>query len=132
MKISLALGDREGLSRQTAHGCVGTNLALPGIGSLMAGRAVGYVQAALTLAGFGLTVLFGLKFSLWYLANWSSLNSPNADPLETLGEVWREVRWALLGIGLFAIAWLWAMGTNAGILRQARHAEEKAKPPKLT
>jgi hypothetical protein len=97
----------------------------------MAGRAVGYSQAALTAAGFLLTLFFGLKFIVWYLANWSSINGPQADPLETLSSVWREVRWALLGIGLFAIAWLWAMGTNASILRQARCADEKAKPPKL-
>lgn len=131
MKISLALGNRDGLSRQTAHGCVGTNLALPGFGSLMAGRAVGYVQAVLTVAGFVLTLFFGLKFIAWYLANWSSINSPQADPFETMSNVFREVRWAVLGIGLFAVAWLWALGTNAGILRQVRHTEEKARPPKL-
>jgi hypothetical protein len=131
MKISLALGNREELSRQTAHGCVGTNLALPGFGSLMAGRAVGYAQAALTVIGFVLTMAFGLKFIVWYLGNWSSIHSPQADPFVTLSSVLREVRWAVLGIGLFAVAWLWALGTNAGILRQVRHAEEKARPPKL-
>jgi hypothetical protein len=110
---------------------VGTNLALPGFGSLMAGRAVGYAQAALTVVGFGLTLFFGLKFIVWYTANWSSINSPQANPLETMSSVLREVRWALLGIGLFAIAWVWALGTNAGILRQAQRTGEKVKPPKL-
>ena len=131
MKISLALGNREGLSPQTARGCVATNLALPGFGSLIAGRAVGYAQAAFTVVGFGLTLFFGLKFIVWYLANWATINGPQADPMETLTSIWRAVRWALLGIGLFAIAWLWALATNAAILRQARKTGEAAKPPKL-
>ena len=131
MKISLALGSREGMSRQTAQGCVGTNLALPGFGSLMAGRAVGYAQAVLTVVGFVLTLFFGLKFIVWYAANWSSINSQEADPLDTWIRLWQQVRWALLGIGLFALSWIWAVGTSAGILRQARHTEGKAKPPKL-
>jgi len=75
--------------------------------------------------------MFGLKFIVWYLSNWSSLHGPQADPLETMSSVLREVRWALLGMGLFAIAWLWALGTNAAILRQARRTDETAKPPRL-
>ena len=131
MKISLALGKREGLSLQTARGCAGTNLALPGFGSLMAGHVVGYGQAALTVAGFSLTMICGARFVFWCVANWSRLYGPEAEPLETLLSVWLNVRWALAGIGLFAMAWLWALVTNAAILREARKSEETAKPPKL-
>jgi len=131
MKISLALGKREGLTRQTARGCAGTNLALPGFGSLLAGRAEGYAQAALTLAGFAVTVLFGTRFIVWYLTHWSAINDSGADPIETLLTLWRNVRWALAGIGLFAVAWFWGLATNAAILRDARRAEERAKPPRL-
>ena len=130
MKISLALGKREGLSRQTARGCVGTNLALPGFGSLMAGRAVGYAQVVLTAAGFGLTMLFGLKFIAWYLPHWSAINE--ADPVETLSRVWQEVRWALLGIALFVVSCLWSLVTNAAILRSARRDDDAGKPPRLS
>ena len=132
MKISLALGNREALSPQTARGCAATNLALPGFGSLMAGRRVGYIQAALTIVGFALTMLFGVKFILWYLGNWSNLNSSGADPLEMMMRVGHEVRWAALGIALFAVDWLWALTTNASILRPAPKNEDAGKPPKLT
>jgi hypothetical protein len=132
MKISLALGKRDGLSRHTARGCVGTNLALPGFGSLMAGHAVGYAQALLTVAGFGLTMLFGVKFLVWALTHWSALYGPEADPLETMPGLWRQGRWAFLGMGLFALAWLWSLVTNAAILRSARSDDDTRKPPKLS
>ena len=132
MKISLVLGNREALSRQTARGCVATNLAMPGFGSLMAGRAEGYAQVVLTLVGFGLTVLFGLKFIAWYLPHWSAINDPQADPVETLSRVWQAVRWALLGIALFVVAWLWSLVTNAAILRSAQRDDDAGKPPKLS
>jgi len=132
MKISLALGNRDALTPQTARGCAGTNLALPGFGSLMAGRAVGYPQAVLTLVAFVLTLLFGVKFIVWGLKNWSALQDPLADPVETWLALWRGARWALLGIAMFAANWLWALATNIKILRAAASNERAAKPPKLT
>jgi hypothetical protein len=131
MKISLALGNRDSLDRQTAQACVATNLGLPGFGSLLAGRAVGYVQAALTLAGFGLTLLLGVKFIVWAVINWPRLYGPEADPLESLLSMWLNVRGALLGIALFVVSWLWALVTNFSILRSASRKQDAAKPPKL-
>ena len=61
-KVSLALGPRRPLSRQTAWGCFTTNLAMPGFGSLVAGRISGYAQAALTIGGMVLTMVFGARF----------------------------------------------------------------------
>lgn len=131
MKISLALGNREGLSRQTARGCVATNLSLPGFGSLLAGHPVGYAQAALTVVGFGLTLLFGAKAIIWFLTHWSTIYGPEADPVDTMSGVWWETRWAWLGMALFAVAWLWSLTTNAAILRTARTEDDASKPPKL-
>lgn len=131
MKISLAPGNREALSPQTARGCAATNLALPGFGSLMAGRAIGYVQAALTVVAFALTLFFGVKFILWGVMNWSHIYDPQADPVETMVALWRGARWALLGIALFAASWLWALATNIVILRAAPKNEGAGKPPKL-
>lgn len=132
MKLTLALGPRGELNRQAALGCVATNVALPGFGSLMAGHPVGYAQAVLTLAGFTMTLGFGLVFVIWCLLNWSSLYGPEADPVDTLLQLWVRLRWALVGMGLFGFAWVWAWFTNAAILREARMAEAAAKPPKLT
>ena len=132
MKISLALGPREPLSRQTALGCLTTNLALPGFGSLVAGHAVGYPQAVFGLGGVGLTTIFGARFIYWNLANWARLHGPQADPFAVLGEMWLVGRWALLGIAVFLIGWLWALSTSMQILSEAKRKEQAAVPPRLT
>jgi len=59
MKISLALGNRKALNRKTAWACLTTNqLALPGLGSIVAGRKSGYVQAFLAMLGLGISMFF--------------------------------------------------------------------------
>ncbi len=129
MKISLALGNRDALDRQTAQACAATNLGLPGFGSLMAGRAVGYAQAALTLAGFALTLICGLQSFVWFFQNWSKLNDPMADPADTLLALWLGVRWPLLGMALFAVSWLWAQVSSLMILRSVPKNHSASKPP---
>jgi hypothetical protein len=105
------------------------NVALPGIGSIMAGRWVGYFQAAAGLIGMGLTLWFGTAFVIWYMSNWTRLQDVEGDPVRTLTELWLHVRWALVGMGLFAVSWLWSMGTSYLILRQAKAAEAEKPPP---
>src|SRR2546426_4036888 len=97
MKISLALGPRQPLSRQTAWGCFTTNLALPGSGSLAAGRISGYAQAALAIGGMMMTMLCGVRFVRWYVTNWPRFHQPQTDAVVVLQELWRFVRWPLLG-----------------------------------
>lgn len=111
---------------------VATNLALPGFGSLMAKRVAGWPQATLTVVGFALTTIFGVRFMIWFFQNTDTLYGPEADPIETLLAIWQTVRWALLGIGLFAVSWLWSLATNTEILRSARQPEPKEKPPILS
>src|SRR4030095_9040066 len=131
MKISLVLGNRNGLTRQTARGCVGTNLALPGFGSLMAGYPVGYAQAVLTVVGFGLTLVFGAKAIIWFFTNWSMIYGSEPDPWETMTGIWRETRWGWARFAMVATAGLWSLTTNAAILRSARMDDDANKPPKL-
>src|SRR5262245_41305736 len=131
MKISLALGPRQPLSRQTAWGCLTTNLALPGFGSLIAGRVVGYFQAALTVIGFGMTVVFGLPLIVWCLKNWSRLYGAESDPAESFGLVCSKLKWPAIGMAVFAFTWLWALGTSESIVREAKRAEAARTPPKL-
>ena len=131
MKVSLALGPRRPLSRQTAWGCLTTNLAMPGAGSLVAGRVSGYAQLTLAIGGTALTVLFGLRFIWWFGANWSRLHNPDADPVATLSEIWQALKWPALGLGLFFLGWLWALVTSVGIVMGARKAESKSVPPRL-
>jgi hypothetical protein len=130
MKISLALGSRHPLSPQTAWGCLTTNLALPGFGSLMAGRTTGYVQGLLGVGGLVLTMVFGLRFIVWYFANWARIQDPG-DSFEMLHDLWLALRWALAGMAIFAAAWLWALFTSIAIVRDAKRAEARRVPPRL-
>ena len=132
MKISLALGARRPLSRETAWGCFTTNLALPGFGSLMAGYPVGYAQAALSLGGMALTLISGASFAGWYFANAARLRDPSGDPLAALMEMWQAVRVPLLGIALFGIGMLWAMLTSRRILHSALPDSKTEIPPRLS
>lgn len=132
MKTSSANANPEPPSAQTARGMVATNLALPGFGSLMAKRAAGWPQAALTVVGFALTSIFGVRFIIWFFQSMDMLYGTESDPVESLIAMWLNVRWALLGIGLFAVSWLWSLATNTEILRSARKPEPMEKPPILS
>jgi hypothetical protein len=132
MKVSLALGPRRALSRQTAWGCLTTNIAMPGFGSLVAGRVSGYGQVALALGGMALTVVFGARFIFWYIANWSRFHELEADTTAALGEMWQYLKWPFLGFGMFAVGWLWALATSLLIVSSARKAESAAVPPRLS
>ena len=130
-KVSLALGPRRPLSRQTAWGCLTTNIAMPGFGSLVAGHACGYAQVALSLGGMILSLVFGARFLVWYFANWSHFHGPDADPTAALGELWQFLKWPLLGFGLFFLGWLWALATSFLIVSSARKTESATVPPRL-
>ena len=129
MKISLALGERRPLSRQTAWGCLTANIALPGSGSLMAGRKSGYPQAFLGIGGMILTLIFGVRALVWFLANWARMHDPAVDQFDVMGEMWSVVRWAFLGMAVFGLGWLWALGTSYAIVRSAKN--DSSAPPKL-
>ncbi|HEV2391437.1 MAG TPA: hypothetical protein VG146_03640 [Verrucomicrobiae bacterium] len=123
----MSLGPRQPLSRETAWACVTANLAVPGAGSLMAGRLSGYVQAALMAGGLVLTVLFGARLGVWYFHNWSRLQT-ETDPLAALSELWQQIRWPLLGFALFALAWIWALVSSWQILSEAKKSQNLPPP----
>jgi hypothetical protein len=128
MKISLARGPIGPVSTQTAWGCLTSNLALPGSGSLAAGRKSGYGQLLLTGIGAGLTVFFGIRFLMWQFSNWSRFHGGDMDPIEAFGEMWLHLRWAVLGIGIFLIAMLWALASSLGIMAESRKPGTKSPP----
>ena len=124
MKINLRLGPPGPLTRERAWICFSMNMGFPGSGSLMARRLVGYPQAVLTISGILLTLFFGGRFVTWFFANWSRLQNPGGDPLETMREIWMAVRWALAGMGLFALAWLWGLATGLTIVSRAKREQQ--------
>jgi hypothetical protein len=118
MKLSLALGPPRPLSRSEARGCLTANLALPGSGSLAAGRAVGYFQMAFCLAGFVISLVGAAGFIHWYLTNPGAMNpGQDADPFEVLAVFLRRMWWPVFGIGLFFFALFWALVTSLQILK---------------
>jgi hypothetical protein len=129
MKIFLALGQRRPLDRQTAWGCFTTNLALPGSGSLFAGRIAGYFQLGIALAGIALTTFYGARFMIWFLSNWTRLQQPPEDPLAYFLEIWLQLRVALLGIAVFAVSWLWGLASGIGIVRESKATQRGNQSP---
>ena len=78
-----------------------------------------------------LTLAFGLRFFVWFAANRLRLQNPGADPATALLDMWLAVRWALLGIALFALGWLWALATSLAILSTAKKDQPPTVPPRL-
>ena len=78
------------------------------------------MQLALALSGIVVSSIFGVQFIVWQLANWSRFHSIDTDPMELLAEMWLHLRWALLGVGIFFLAWIWALISGLAILRAAR------------
>lgn len=90
-------------------------LAFPGLGTIMAHRRIGYVQAIIMLIGFTLT----MGFMLWYLACAARFLISSAGDEKAFAAEWRSFLWAgEVGLGLCAIAWCWALVSSIGIIRQ--------------
>jgi hypothetical protein len=132
MKLNLKLGTPRPLNRSEAWGCVTANLAVPGSGSLAAGRAVGYWQMAVYFTGFILSLAGTVSPIRWYLANSARMNHP---PEEDWGEAFgpllsllHAARWLLLGIALCVFALSWAAVTSFQIMQTRR---KDSVPPRI-
>src|SRR6476620_10583886 len=101
------------LSLSKAWTCAATNqLAFPGLGTVMAGRKIGYVQAAIMVCGFLLT----MYFFCWYIGN--LVQAPfqtNWDDQAFSREVSRQKWTAIIGAGVCLLAWCWALFSSLGI-----------------
>jgi hypothetical protein len=98
------------MDRSTAWACLMTNLLVfPGLGSIVAGRRVGYVQMVLGIAGFGLNLFFILRvLNQWF--HWDQ------DP----GPVMHDLVFSMVGLGVFLTAWMWGLVTGLTLMRQTR------------
>jgi hypothetical protein len=99
---------------------IANQLALPGFGTVMAGRRTGYVQLAFSATGvlcFTVFLIYALP-RLGTLLN--ALAHPSDDPEVALNFLRQWLPWllvALTGIALWVIAWLWALGTSVKVVR---------------
>ena len=130
MKLSLKLCPRRALTRSEAWGCLTANLALPGAGSLAAGRAVGYGQMALAFLGEIITVVTTILMFKWALSRGGGSQTNMDDPLQIQYQLdlWRHMCWPLAGIAMVAVAFLWALTTSRALLASAT---KDAVPPKI-
>jgi hypothetical protein len=129
MRFRLRLHNPGALSNKEAWLCFSSNAAVPGTGSLLGGRWLGYPQLLLGLAGFGLSIWFSLRLFIWFARHWSVVRTAEIDPAEMLMAIWMPGRWIALGFVLFAAAWLWSMATSIALLRTARREQTSAPPP---
>lgn len=92
-------------------------VTLPGVGSLMAGRRVGWLQTLLAATGFMLTIWWATTFIVAWVV---TRELPTDGGSHLLAGV--------LGVFLFVVAWLWAFATGLAILRAANEPEPPARP----
>ena len=120
MKAFSAPENHDAAGQQKAWGCFTTNLVFPGLGSLVGGRKSGYAQLVFCFAGMALTLVCGVRFVFWSVAHWSEFHNPDADPVTVLHDLWVHARWPLLGMVMFAIAWLWSLLTSRLLVNEAK------------
>jgi hypothetical protein len=97
------------LDRNKAWSCLTANLlVLPGLGSLLAKRKIGWFQIILAVLGAILTILGMITVALHWVAT-------QQLPMGSGYYVWLT-----LGVVLFGAAWFWALITSLLILRQTK------------
>jgi len=119
MKLSLTLRPRRALTRAEAWGCLTANLALPGAGSLAAGRVAGYGQMALAFLGLIVTMVTVIPMFQYALSHGGGFQTSEMDSIEYARGLWRHALWPLAGFGMFVVAILWALATSLALLAAA-------------
>ncbi len=89
---------------------------MPGSGSLIAGRWIGYFQIVLALLGLGVTLFRTIQVFIWYLQNYRRINE-SSDPLAGLFELGHQLVKPAAGFAIFAVAILWGVVTSWSIIR---------------
>ncbi len=46
------------------------------------------------------------------------------DVYNTWSEIWQKLKWALMGIGIFLISWVWALASSLAILAESKEAKQ--------
>ena len=95
--------------------CVAINqAAFPGLGTILSGRRIGYVQATIMLIGFFLT----MAFMLYYLTCAARYATTATWTEAEFSSKYKPYLWALYwGIGSCVIAWIWSFASSLQILR---------------
>lgn len=96
---------------------VANQLALPGLGTVMAGRKIGYVQLAFSICG----VLLTTSFLIWCFPNIGDWVPPPEDDAVVMANFKKWLPWFLIagaGIIFFFIGWCMALFSSQSIIRE--------------
>lgn len=86
------------VNRETARAVLWANVSLPGLGLWLIGqRALGTLHIAMSISG----LLMKIGWITWFIWKWIA-SGQMPDPFAR--HIWVPV----IGLGLFALAWLWA------------------------
>jgi hypothetical protein len=110
--------------RPNAWVCVLINqLAFPGMGTVMAGKRVGYLQAVMMVAGFCLV----LGFMLWFFVCVARYLAGAPWTEEEFGAQYRPYAWLWQsGLALCLFSWFWALLSSVSLLRHAKSESDHA------
>jgi hypothetical protein len=102
-----------------AWACLVANLfGIPGMGTVMAQRWEGVPQLALAIVGGILLTWWLVAFALAFLRT-MTIPAPGGP----------DLRLGLWGVGLFGVAWVWALASSVAVLRVAKgEARGGARP----
>jgi hypothetical protein len=114
------------LSRDRAWAYVMRNVALPGYGSLKAGKTLtGLGELLLALAGFFMLVAWMFRWMI--RISQAELGEDLSPP--PAARLWET------GVACIVVSWFWTMSTCISLMRQARAYEEELRknpPPVLS
>lgn len=111
------------LERPAAWACLLSNvLVLPGLGTVTAGyRISGIIQICMSLVGMGITIGWFAWFFMEYYKT------------REMEEALQVRLWlGCIGVGLFMLAWTWALATSLHIIMQVYSSEKKETPPRIS
>jgi len=117
---------KDRLSRDRAWACVMRNVALPGWGSIKAGKFFTGI-AELLLALFGFFLLVAWMFRWMIRISQSELDEDLSPPPGA--KLWET------GVACIVISWFWTMTTCISLMREARAQEKEMRqnpPPRLS
>ena len=110
--------NQERKKRSSAWGlAIANQLALPGLGTVMAGRRIGYLQLLFSVSGVVLTT----AFLFWSIPNLRDWLPPPEDETIVLANFEKWKPWFLiagLGIVLFFTGWCLALFSSQSIVRK--------------
>lgn len=117
-------------NRSEAWRCAMINqLACPGLGTIIGGQKIGYVQAGLMLVGFFLFTGYLCWFIFHQLHLLFDMDASGQQFSQTRFDHW----WiGAVGLGLCLLSWIWALGSSIQLVKNSpENAPPAHLPPKI-